>query len=95
MKTILLQAGAFDIGLLVLCTATTPVMAADSSTNATPTMEKTGEVQPQNWNWHVQNTDIVQGYPGFSAKYSGPNSLPSGGETRESVSLDLMPAYGK
>ncbi|HYA79167.1 MAG TPA: carbohydrate porin [Candidatus Nitrosopolaris sp.] len=44
----------------------------------------------QNWNWHVQNTDIVQGYPGFSAKYSGPNSLPNGGETRETVSLDLM-----
>jgi len=44
----------------------------------------------QNWNFHVQNTDIVQGYPGFSSKYSGPNSLPSGGETRESVSLDVM-----
>jgi high affinity Mn2+ porin len=44
----------------------------------------------QNWNFHVQNTDIVQGYPGFSSKYSGPNSLPSGGEARESVSLDLM-----
>jgi high affinity Mn2+ porin len=44
----------------------------------------------QNWNFHVQNTDIVQGYPGFPAKYSGPNSLPFGGETRETVSLDLM-----
>jgi len=44
----------------------------------------------QNWNWHVQNTDIVQGYPGFTSKYSGPNSLPSGGEIRETVSLDLM-----
>jgi high affinity Mn2+ porin len=43
----------------------------------------------QVWNWHVQNTDIVQGYPAFPAKYSGPNSLPSGGETRETVSLDL------
>ncbi|HXA45687.1 MAG TPA: carbohydrate porin [Candidatus Angelobacter sp.] len=43
----------------------------------------------QRWNWHVQNTDIVQGYPGFPAKYSGPNSLPSGGETRETVSFDL------
>jgi len=43
-----------------------------------------------NWNWHVQNTDIVQGYPGFSSQYSGPNSLPSGGETRETVSLDVM-----
>lgn len=44
----------------------------------------------QNWNVHVQNTDIVQGYPGFSAKYSGPDSLPAGGQTRETVSVDLM-----
>ncbi len=51
-----------------------------SSTNA----------QIQTWNWHIQNTDIVQGYPSFPAKYSGTNSLPSGGQTRESVSLDLM-----
>jgi high affinity Mn2+ porin len=54
--------------------------AAESSTNA----------PAQAWNWHMQNTDIVQGYPGFASKYAGPNSLPSGGETRESVSLDLM-----
>lgn len=39
----------------------------------------------ETWNWHVQNTDIVQGYPGFSSKYSGPDSLPNGGEVRESV----------
>ena len=44
----------------------------------------------QAWNWHVQNTDIVQGYPAFPAKYSGANSLPTGGEARETVSLDLM-----
>ena len=44
----------------------------------------------QNWNWHVQNTDIVQGYPGFASAYTGANSLPAGGQTRESVSLDLM-----
>ena len=32
----------------------------------------------QTWNWHVQNTDIVQGYPAFPAKYTNPgfNSLP-------------------
>ncbi len=52
---------------------------------ATPTVPAA-----QNWNWHVQNTEIVQGYPGFSSKYSGPNSLPAGGQTRETVSLDLM-----
>jgi high affinity Mn2+ porin len=44
----------------------------------------------QNWNWHAQNTDIVQGYPAFPAQYTGVNSLPSGGQTRETVSLDLM-----
>ena len=46
--------------------------------------------QEQTWNWHVQNTDIVQGYPAFGAKYSGPNSLPNDGQIRETVSLDLM-----
>lgn len=46
-------------------------------------------VEPQAWNFHAQNTDVVQGYPGFSARYSGANSLPTGGQTRESVSFDL------
>ena len=66
---------------------------ADPSGPATsvvrPAIEKSAHTGEQNWNWHVQNTDIVQGYPGFPAQYSGPNSLPSGGETRETVSLDL------
>ncbi|HEX7653467.1 MAG TPA: carbohydrate porin, partial [Verrucomicrobiae bacterium] len=44
----------------------------------------------QTWNWHVQNTDILQGYPGFAARYTGPNSLADGGAMRETVSLDLM-----
>jgi len=44
----------------------------------------------QKWNWHVQNTDIVQGDFGFPAKYSGPNSLDSRGEVRDTVSLDLF-----
>ncbi len=69
------------MALLVFPAAELPALAEDS------TNSPSGE---QNWNWHVQNTDIVQGYPGFPAKYSGPNSLPSGGETRETVSLDLM-----
>jgi high affinity Mn2+ porin len=48
------------------------------------------EDQGQWWNWHAQNTDIIQGHPGFSARYSGPNSLDSGGEVKETVSLDLL-----
>ena len=45
------------------------------------------------WNFHVQNTDIVQGYPPFSAQYSGPQSLPGFGEARETVSLDVMAGF--
>lgn len=46
----------------------------------------------QTWNFHTQNTAIVQGYPPFPAKYTmrGFNSLPPGGEIRETISLDLM-----
>ena len=46
--------------------------------------------QEQKWNWHLQNTDIVQGDFSFPAKYSGPNSLNSRGEVRETASLDLF-----
>ena len=76
---------------LAACTTTTLVMA-DSSTNlvTAPVLEKPANTQAQNWNVHGQNTDIVQGYPGFSAQYSGPNSLPTGGQTRETISLDVL-----
>jgi len=46
--------------------------------------------QIQRWNFHAQNTDIVQYHPAFHADYSGPNSLAKNGETKETVSVDLM-----
>jgi high affinity Mn2+ porin len=46
--------------------------------------------QTQRWNLHAQNTDIVQGDPGFRAKYSGPNSLNSAGKVRETVTAALF-----
>jgi high affinity Mn2+ porin len=61
-----------------------------AGTNGLSTTEEQPDGPQQNWNFHVQNTDIVQGYPAFSAKYSGPNSLPPGGQVRETVSMDLM-----
>jgi high affinity Mn2+ porin len=67
--------------------------AVDAATNnVSPPLQKSSQGQEENWNWHVQNTDIVQGYPAFSAQYTHPgfNSLPPGGETRETVSADLM-----
>ena len=38
----------------------------------------------------MQNTDILQYHPGFPAQYSGPNSMDSGSEVAETVSLDLF-----
>jgi high affinity Mn2+ porin len=53
-------------------------------------LQKSSQSQEEKWNWHMQNTDIVQGDLGFPAKYSGTDSLPNGGETRETVTLDLF-----
>ncbi len=52
--------------------------------------EKGAEGPPQNYNLHVQNTDIIQGDPIFPAKYSGPQSLNNKGEDEETVSLDVF-----
>ncbi len=38
----------------------------------------------------MQNTDVAQGDPGFPAKYSGPNSLNSNGEIRETITVDVL-----
>ena len=89
------------LGLSAFLTGTPLVSAADSSEPSGPAVPtatnhfETPQQPPvegaeQNWNWHVQNTIIVQGYPGFSAAYFGPNSLPNGGQVRETISLDLF-----
>ena len=89
--------------VVLASTAALTALASQVSTNALadateatagdgtlPAPTKPADAPAQNWNFHIQNTDIVQGYPGFYSQYSGPNSLPSGGQTRETVSLDLM-----
>jgi len=45
--------------------------------------------QVQRWNFHVQNTTIIQGYPAFPAQYSAPNSLNNNGEIRRTTTLNL------
>ena len=74
-------------------------MAQDTSADGSPSAAtsadaqsgtgQSDDVQQQNWNLHGQNTDIYQGDPGFSAKYSGPHSLISGGEAKETISVDV------
>ncbi len=80
--------------ILAATNSTEPALGDPSSPPGKPlpgTAANAAEAAPERaWNWHVQNTDILQADPGFPAKYSGPNSLESDGEVRETVSLDLM-----
>jgi high affinity Mn2+ porin len=59
------------------------------SAGPTTTFQTPPGADAENWNWHAQNTDIVQYHPGFPASYSGPNSLSSANEVKETASLDL------
>ena|SRR5271168_3393104 len=61
-------------------------VAADETPPAGPS----SDASMPTWNWHLQNTDIVQSAPGFSAKYSGAQSLNSTGNTKETITLDLF-----
>jgi high affinity Mn2+ porin len=43
-----------------------------------------------NINFHGQATFVEQAYPGFRSPYAGPNSLPGGGEGRETFDASLF-----
>ena len=86
----------------LVCSAATVVATTNSTESATSAPDSSAdkhlseavvkapeEVREQAWNWHAQNTDVVQYHPGFPASYSGPNSLSSANEVKETVSLDL------
>ncbi len=51
------------------------------------------EAQMQTWNFHMQMTTTLQGYPSFYARYSGPNSLSTTAEAHETVSMDLYSGF--
>jgi high affinity Mn2+ porin len=55
--------------------------------------ENVAENQRQRWSLHGQSTLIVQGYPGLQARYTGPNSLPTDGQARETLSADLYGGF--
>src|ERR1035441_2687782 len=74
---------AFGWAAIMLAASSFTARAQDAPSAATT--NAAAKVEEQKWNWHVQNTDIVQGDPDFPAKYSGPNSLESNGEVRETV----------
>jgi high affinity Mn2+ porin len=52
--------------------------------------DKTDDRGPGTWELHGQTTFIYQGYPAFNAPYSGANSLPPGGESRETWTVSAF-----
>ena len=79
--------------LLAIPAATVTAQTADTvaDSHAAPTNAVTlSDAPEQRWNWHVQNTDILDWHPSFPARYSGPNSLRNSSELQETVSLDLL-----
>jgi high affinity Mn2+ porin len=73
--------------------AQAPEARPEASAIPAPAAPVASSDQSQTWNWHMQSTITGQGYPSFSAKYSGPNSLPTAGQARETVSLDFLAGY--
>lgn len=65
--------------------AATSLALADESP-----ITSTNGAPDQLWNVHGQATAILDGHPGFPAKYSGPNSLRSTGEVQQTLSADLF-----
>ncbi len=58
-----------------------------------PASIEPAEAQSLTRSWHMQSTITGQGYPSFSAKYTGVDSLPPAGQVRETVSLDFYAGY--
>ncbi len=62
-------------------------LLAQTAGSITVTAEQ--EPEPAAWNWHAQATGVWEGHTRFTSPYSGPRSLQSVNEGRETLSLDL------
>lgn len=60
------------------------------TTQKAPDEQAVQQATPEWYSVHFQATTTPQGYPGFHAKYSGANSLPSSGQIRDSYSSTLF-----
>ncbi|MGO8672677.1 MAG: carbohydrate porin [Capsulimonadaceae bacterium] len=83
------QAGPLLAAIMILGVASAPALAQTAS-SAPASSTAMQPATTQNWNWHFQNTEIVQGDPAFPAKYSGPNSLSSEEQVQHTATLDVF-----
>ena len=55
-----------------------------------PVIARPALPEPANWNVHGQTTVIMQGYPRMRSPYEGTNSLPGGGQGRQTWTADAF-----
>jgi high affinity Mn2+ porin len=81
----------------ILFAVVLPTVAPDAraqDTNGVPaTVVNTNVISPPRWNLHLDNTDVVQWHPSFPAQYSGPNSLSSQSEAKETITFDVTAGF--
>ena len=61
----------------------------DVAVGTPPPADTANGSEEQTWNLHAQSTFIYQWHPGFHALYSGPQSLTSKSDGRETLSVDV------
>lgn len=76
---------AFKLGLNSKLWDVPPSAGSGSAAISKPPIAESSD-----WNVHGQTTVIAQGYPRFRSPYQGTNSLPGGGQGRETWTVDAF-----
>ncbi len=95
LRRLLWVVAAVPIAVKLCCVAAVAQAAGSAATSGSPPVAAkpvsvaSPTVDDQRVAVHAQATFVVQGNPRFRAAFEGPNSLLSGGETRETADLTL------
>jgi high affinity Mn2+ porin len=85
--SLLVTRNVISIGTAVLAaTIAAPSRAQQGPINLSMPQTEAATGQPEDWSIHAQYTLLGQGYPRFRSPYQGTNSLPGGGQIRETMS---------
>ncbi|PTM44258.1 carbohydrate porin [Phreatobacter oligotrophus] len=77
----------FRHGLAASALLLGPIIALSSAVLAQGWSRPLGDQMPEDIRLNAQLTEFIQGYPSFRAAYSGQNSLPAGGQVRQTTSI--------
>ena len=76
--------------LIAAVSSYSPLVAAQSNTQATAAPDAATPTEPETWNVHGQFTNVTQKHGPFKSPYAGNNSLPSSEEAKETVDATLF-----